>query len=119
MNHFFLISILFQVFFKILMFYFTKGEKFILNQILAENFFLQNLIFYHQFECINFYSAGLQKISFIVTPLFKDGNLKYYLFLEFYKYVFFIYLNRLKSYLVIIKRLYKYDQFLKDTFSSI
>ena len=32
-------------------------------------FFLQNLIFFHPYESINFYRAGLLKIAHIVTPL--------------------------------------------------
>ena len=35
-----------------------------------EKKFLQNFIFYHPYESINFQPAGLLKIALIVTPLF-------------------------------------------------
>ena len=34
--------------------------------------FLENFIFYHPYESINFQPVGLMKIALIVTPLLKD-----------------------------------------------
>jgi hypothetical protein len=50
---------------------FTKGGKSACPEaILAKIFFfLQNFIFFHPFESINFQPAGLLKIALIVTPL--------------------------------------------------
>ena len=65
------VSFLFKVFFKIVMLIlaFTKGGKSASpKQILAGMFFLQNFIFFYQYESKDFYSAGFLKIAFIVTP---------------------------------------------------
>ena len=37
----------------------------------GKKLFLQNFIFFHPFESINFQTAGLLKIALIVTPLIK------------------------------------------------
>ena len=48
-----------------------KTEKVLApKQFWQKIFFLQNFIFYHPYESINFQPAGLLKIALIVTPLF-------------------------------------------------
>ena len=47
-----------------------KAEKELApKQFWRKFFFLQNFIFFHPFESINFQPAGLLKIALIVTPL--------------------------------------------------
>jgi hypothetical protein len=51
---------------------FSKGGKSACPEaILAKKIFLQNFIFFHPFESINFQPAGLLKIALILTPLIK------------------------------------------------
>ena len=53
-----------------------KAEKVLARRnFVGKFFFLQNFIFYHPFESINFQPARLLKIALIVTPLFKLKNI--------------------------------------------
>ena len=53
--------------------------KKVCTTIISLIFFLQNLIFYHPFESINFRPAGLLKIALIVTPLINPLKNDYFL----------------------------------------
>ena len=59
---------IFSVFFKTLMLIFClyKSRK------KSFNLFLQNFIFFHPYESINFSSEGLLKLALILTALLKD-----------------------------------------------